>query len=87
MAEFPRGLSDSTPMRVARSLQYSATRGVYRWKTNTEAHARPGQYSGEYDSRKARTRRLNACSAYVMRVENLASVAYAAVSAHSAWAV
>ena len=40
-----------------------------------------GQYSGRHDLRKARTRRLHARLAYVMRVANRASVAYAAVSA------
>jgi hypothetical protein len=55
--------------------------------TNTEARARPGQYSGGHDSRKARIRRLHVRLAYVMRVDNRESVAYAADSARSAWAV
>ena len=46
-----------------------------------------GQYSGENDSRKARTRRLRERLAYAMRVENRASVAYAVVSARGTWAV
>jgi hypothetical protein len=47
----------------------------------------PGQYSGGHDARKASTRRQHSRLAYVVRVENFASVAYAAASARSAWIV
>ena len=46
-----------------------------------------GSIVGGNDLRKARTRRLHARLDYVIHIEYRASVAYAAVSARSAWEV
>jgi hypothetical protein len=46
---------------------------------------RPRQYSGGHDAHKASTRPLHARLANMMRVDDRASIAYAAASARSAW--
>jgi hypothetical protein len=51
-------------------------------KTNAEARC-ACEYSVGHDSHKASTRRLQERLAYVMRVDDRASVAYAAASARS----
>ena len=79
-------LINTRPQPLVLLFFFLAKRNVLK-KTNAEARARPGQYSGGNDARKARTRRLHARINYVMRVDCLSSVAYAEDIARSTWEV
>jgi hypothetical protein len=75
-----------SPWGLGSAILFLGEGGTY-FKIRTPRRVAPVLYSGGHDAHKASTRPLHARLAYVMRVENLASVAYAADSARSAWEV
>jgi hypothetical protein len=58
-------LINTRPQPLVLLFFFLAKRNVLK-KTNAEARARPGNLSRGHDSRKARTRRLDARLAYVI---------------------
>jgi hypothetical protein len=53
---------------------------VLAWRTPRSPRVAPGKYSGGHDAHKASTRQLHARLAYVVRVDNRASVAHVAAT-------